>query len=85
MKRLLAGSALLLLAACAAREPQWRAEPALVWCYRTLAEPECHAEPRPEDARRLIAAAPQRRFFPLAADPPAEEEEVPERPAAERP
>jgi hypothetical protein len=66
MPRLLAATALLLLAGCAAPDPLWRVERGLVWCYRTLAAPECYSRPRPEAAHRLIAAAPQRLFFPLA-------------------
>ncbi len=63
-----AATALLLLAGCAAAEPElWRAGRGFVWCYRALAGPECHREPRPDAADRLIAAAPQRFFAPLAA------------------
>ena len=69
MPRVLAATALLLLAGCTAAEPElWHAERGVVWCYRTLAEPECYPEPRPEAARRLIAAAPQRFFTTMAAE-----------------
>jgi hypothetical protein len=69
MTRLLSAAALVLLTGCAGPQPPslWRAERAVVWCYRTLAEPECYDEPRPAAAGRLIAAAPARIFVPLAA------------------
>jgi hypothetical protein len=70
MARLGAALVLLLLAGCATpqpRAPLWRAERGVVWCYATLAEPDCYRQPQPGAERRLIAAAPQRSFSPLAA------------------
>ncbi|HEX5795120.1 MAG TPA: hypothetical protein VFY19_04705 [Geminicoccaceae bacterium] len=55
---------LALLAGCA--EPElWRAERGAVWCYRTLAAPDCHPVPLPGEEDRLIAAAPQVYFAPV--------------------
>jgi hypothetical protein len=51
--------ALALLAGCAPEPELWRAERGVVWCYRTLADPECHPFPLPGEEARLIAAAPQ--------------------------
>jgi len=75
MARLHATLVLVLLAGCAAPQPHvtfWRAERGVVWCYRTLAEPDCYRQPRPGAEHRLIAAAPQRSFRPLAAGAGAE-------------
>jgi hypothetical protein len=58
---------LLPLAGCAAepeRPPLWLAERGLVWCYRTLADPDCHRRPLAGAERRLIATAPQIYFTP---------------------
>jgi hypothetical protein len=63
-------SAILLLAGCAPAAPGpslWLAEPGLVWCYRTLATPDCQRQPQPGAARRLIAAAPEVYFTPADA------------------
>jgi hypothetical protein len=63
-------TALLLLAGCAPAAPRslpWLAEPGLVYCYRTIADPDCHRQPRAGAERRLIAAAPQVYFTPAAA------------------
>ena len=58
---------LLLLAGCAS-EPElprlWLAERGLVWCYRTLADPDCYPRPLAGAERRLIAVAPQIYFTP---------------------
>ena len=67
MARLGAALVLLLLAGCAApppRAPLWLAERGTVWCYRTLAAPDCYRAPQAAAARRLIAAAPQVVFTP---------------------
>jgi hypothetical protein len=60
----------LLLAGCAA-EPEppslWLAERGLVWCYRTLADPDCYRRPLTGAEHRLIAAAPQVYFTPRDA------------------
>jgi hypothetical protein len=56
--------ALALLAGCAAEPEPWRAERGVVWCYRTLAAPDCHPLPLPGEEDRLIAAAPQVYFTP---------------------
>jgi hypothetical protein len=72
MARLAAALVLLLLAACAApqpRAPLWRAERGLVWCYATIAVPDCHRRPQPGAADRLIAVAPELRFTPLPLAP----------------
>ena len=73
MARLRAACLLLLLAGCAApapRAPLWLAERGVVWCYATLAAPDCYRQPQPGAERRLIAAAPQVVFTPLGAAAP---------------
>jgi len=72
MARLAAALVLLLLAGCAPPPPQaplWRAERGLVWCYATIAAPDCHRQPQPGAADRLIAVAPEVRFTPRALAP----------------
>ncbi len=68
--------ALLLLAGCAApaapRSLPWLAEPGLVYCYRTIADPDCHRQPQAGAERRLIATAPQVFFTPAATIPVTE-------------
>jgi hypothetical protein len=61
--------ALLLLAGCAAPPPVplWVAEPGLVYCYATLAAPDCFRQPQPGAERRLTAAAPKTFFKPFTA------------------
>lgn len=57
----------LVLTGCTgAPEPPalWRMERGVVWCYRTLADADCHAVPVAGAGHRLIAAAPQVRFLP---------------------
>ena len=66
---------LLPLAGCAPAAPHappWLAEPGLIYCYRTIAEPDCHRQPQVGAGRRLIAAAPQLFFTPVAAASVAE-------------
>jgi hypothetical protein len=73
MARLAVACVVLLLAGCGAPEPPaplWLAERAVVWCYATLAAPDCYRQPQPGAERRLIAAAPQVVFTPLGAAPP---------------
>jgi hypothetical protein len=55
----------LLLAGCAPAAPHWVAEAGAVYCYRTIADPDCYRQPRAGAERRLIAAAPQL-FFTVA-------------------
>ena len=57
---------LLLLPGCATGpEPSlWLAERGLVWCYRTLADPDCYRRPLAGAEHRLIAVAPQLYFTP---------------------
>ena len=59
----------VLLAACAerpgAREPIWLAERGKIYCYRTLAEPDCHAWPLSDAEHRLMGVGPQIYFNPL--------------------
>ena len=53
---------LALLAGCAeAPEPPfvWQRHLGGVWCYRTIADPDCHPAPLPGEARRLIASGPE--------------------------
>ena len=53
---------LALVAGCADAPPPpsvWERHAGGVWCYRTLAEPECHAAPLPGEEGRLIASGPQ--------------------------
>ena len=72
MARLAAALVLLLLTACAAPPapaPLWRTERGLVWCYATIAAPDCHRRPQPGAEGRLIAVAPEVRFAPFALPP----------------
>ena len=65
----------LLLAGCAPATPRslpWLAEPGLVYCYRTIAEPDCHRQPLAGAERRLIAPAPRVYFTPVGAAPVGE-------------
>ena len=50
-----------LLAGCAGPEPLflWERDLGGVWCYRTIAEPDCYPAPRPGEADRLIASGPE--------------------------
>jgi hypothetical protein len=64
--------ALLLLAGCHSappRAPAWLAEPGMVYCYHTLADPDCARQPDAGSAQRLIAAAPDIFFRPAGAAP----------------
>jgi hypothetical protein len=48
-----------LLAGCV--EPPlyvWERQLGGVWCYHTIAEPDCYAAPVPAEAERLIASGP---------------------------
>jgi hypothetical protein len=58
--------ATIALASCADPEP-WLAERGVVYCYRTIADPDCYREPLPGAEGRLIAAAPEVFFTPAAA------------------
>ena len=53
----------LLLAGCAPAAPHWVAEPGAVYCYRTIADPDCYRQAIASAERRLIAAAPQLYFM----------------------
>jgi hypothetical protein len=50
-----------LLAGCAEPEPLylWERHLGGVWCYRTIAEPDCYLAPLPRQADRLIASGPE--------------------------
>ena len=55
------------LGACAgepAPELVWQLDHGLVYCYATLAKPECYPEPRPEGDARLIAIGPRLSYQP---------------------
>ena len=70
MRILGALAAVMVLAGCAPAAPGtslWQAERGVVWCYRTLAAPDCYSQPLPGAERRLIAAAPELYFTPSAA------------------
>jgi hypothetical protein len=57
---------LLVLTGCAEREePVWLAERGKVYCYRTLAEPDCYARPLSGADHRATGVAPQVYFRPL--------------------
>jgi hypothetical protein len=60
---------LVLLTGCAERserpEPVWLAEKGKVYCYRTLAEPNCYAWPLSGAEERLIGVGPEVYFRPL--------------------
>jgi hypothetical protein len=58
--------ATMALASCAGPAP-WLAERGVVYCYRTLAAPDCYRDPLPGAEDRLIAAAPEVFFTPAAA------------------
>jgi hypothetical protein len=52
-----------VLAGCAAEPPpeplyMWDALVGGVWCYRTIADPDCYPAPLPGEADRLIASGP---------------------------
>ncbi len=60
----------LLLAGCAPatpHSPPWLAEAGVIYCYRTIADPDCHRQPQVGGGRRLIAAAPELFFTPGVA------------------
>lgn len=76
-------AALIGLAGCAAAEPPlaavWTAAPGAVYCYRTLAEPDCAAAPIAGAGRRRIASGPGVVWtwaLPPAADSAVEEGEA---------
>jgi len=50
-----------LLAGCAEPEPLyfWDRHLGGVWCYRTIADPDCYPVPLPREAERLIASGPE--------------------------
>ena len=58
-----------LLAGCAehpvGRGPVWLAERGKVYCYRTLAQPDCHARAVSGAEGRLIGVGPEVYFRPL--------------------
>jgi hypothetical protein len=58
-----------LLGGCAAEkqatQPVWVAERGLVYCYETLAAPDCQLVPEPGAAERLIAVGPQVSYRPV--------------------
>jgi hypothetical protein len=51
---------------CAEPPPEplyvWDQHVAGVWCYRTIADPDCYAAPLPGEADRLIASGPNVSF-----------------------
>jgi hypothetical protein len=52
-----------VLAGCAAEPPPeplygWDALVGGVWCYHTIADPDCYPAPLPDEADRLIASGP---------------------------
>ena len=56
---------LALMAGCAeAPEPPfvWERQAGGVWCYRTIADPDCYPAPVPGEEDRLIASGPEIRF-----------------------
>jgi len=57
--------AIAMLAGCSSDpEPSaWRQTFGKVYCYRTLADPDCYAQPQPR-AGRLIAVAPHWSYVP---------------------
>lgn len=58
--------AIAVLVGCSSDpEPSaWRQTFGKVYCYRTLADPECYAQPQPGAERRLIAVAPNWSYAP---------------------
>jgi hypothetical protein len=52
-----------VLAGCAAAPPPeplyaWDAQVGGVWCYHTIADPDCYPAPLPDEAARLIGSGP---------------------------
>ena len=67
MKRLWLGCsiAIAMLAGCSSDPtPGWRQTFSKVYCYRTLADADCHARPQPGAELRLIAVAPHWSYVP---------------------
>ena len=65
----------LLLAGCAPARPHsppWVAQAGVIYCYHTIADPDCHRQPQVGAGRRLIAAAPDLFFTPGTAASAAE-------------
>jgi hypothetical protein len=50
-----------------------------VWCYHTIADPDCYPAPLPDDAHRLIASAPNI-YFGWRLNPALEPAPVPVEP-----
>ena len=52
---------LALLGGCGAPEPLfvWERHLGGVWCYRTIADPDCYPAPLPAETHRLIASGPE--------------------------
>ena len=50
-----------LVAGCAKAEPLfvWERHLGGVWCYRTIADPDCYPGPLPGEQNRLIASGPE--------------------------
>lgn len=75
MRSALIATVLGLLAGCAAEEPVVF-ERVVVHCYRTLAAPECFAQPTPDEQGRLLGVGVSG-FFAVPARAAAEVVTVP--------
>jgi hypothetical protein len=70
-----------VLAGCAAEPPReplyvWDARVGGVWCYHTIADPDCYAAPLPDETGRLIASGPNI-YFSARPNPALELEPAP--------
>ena len=77
-----------VLAGCAAEPPQeplyvWDGLVGGVWCYHTIADPDCYPAPLPDEAHRLIASAPNI-YFGWRPNPGLEPTPVPVEPSDAR-
>lgn len=70
----------LALVAGRAEAPQpllaWERNLGGVWCYRTIADPDCYPVPLPGKQRRLIASGPEV-YFGWRPNPALDREPVP--------
>jgi hypothetical protein len=76
-----------VLAACAAEPPPeplyfWEGQVGGVWCYHTIADPDCYPAPLPDQAHRLIASTPNI-YLGWRPDPALEPAPVPVEPTSD--
>lgn len=81
-------SAILALAGCSSQPADdvvWLVQDGRVWCYRTLADPDCLTRPEAGAEARLIAIGPRRSFVPAPAPEQGWQPEPPTTRAADGP